>query len=199
MSCHLIKQLLWPFKNLPSSYVVMDTETTGLYDKNGAPGIISIGVVIVQTGSIINSEEYKLRPHRPMTNGAQKIHGISHQQAMQHPSFISQWPAIKRHLNNQLLIFHNAWFDWLLLIDHIERYQVSAAESLGVFCSQRAAQAWAQAVGLICSERGPSLDILTQTLQIDNLRANHNGLHGALIDAKQTALVVEALRQQAND
>jgi|TARA_B110000037_G_scaffold97730_1_gene114585 DNA polymerase-3 subunit epsilon len=69
-----------------------------------------------------------------------------------------------------------------------------AADVAGVFCSQRAAQPWAQSVGIACSERGPSLDALTKHLRIKSLRQANNNYHGALIDAQQTANVVRHLQ-----
>ncbi len=46
MKTELINQLLWAFKALPESYVVLDTETTGLFDEQGAPGIVSLGLAL---------------------------------------------------------------------------------------------------------------------------------------------------------
>ncbi len=51
-------------------------------------------------------------------------------------------------------------------------------------------------MGLKCSERGPSLDTLSQALAVKDLRRENRGVHGAMIDAKQTAAVVEALRNR---
>ena len=52
----LINHLLWPFRNLPENYVVLDTETTGLFDESGAPGIVAIGIVEVSNGKGCESE-----------------------------------------------------------------------------------------------------------------------------------------------
>jgi DNA polymerase-3 subunit epsilon len=189
----LINALLWPFAHLPNDYVVLDTETTGIFDEEGAPGILSIGIVRVKNRIIDSTTEFKIKPHRPVLEGAYKIHGISNDAAQSHPDFSEQWETIRKQLNEQLMIMHNAAFDWPLLVDHIHRYKVEPPLISGIFCSQRSAQPWASTMGLKCSERGPSLDTLTETLDIENLRARHDGLHGADIDAKQTALVVNAL------
>ncbi len=45
------------------------------------------------------------------------------------------------------------------------------------------------------SHRGPSLDVLTNVLGVEDLRAKNNGLHGASIDSQQTARVVEGMRR----
>lgn len=80
---------------------------------------------------------------------------------------------------------HNASFDWLILLDHVARYGLSMPPTQGVFCSQKAAIPWAQAMNLLCSQRGPSLDILTKALGVENLRTKIGGTHGAAIDSQQ--------------
>ncbi|MCF6210308.1 MAG: 3'-5' exonuclease [Gammaproteobacteria bacterium] len=196
VKAELINQLLWPFKNLPESYVVVDTETTGLFDEQGAPGIVSLGLAMVRKGSVAEATEYRFRPHRPMTEEAFKVNGISNEQAQGYPLFSSHWTEVYKWLTSRLVVIHNAEFDWPLIIDHVERYQVEPPFTAGVFCSQRAAQPWARAMGLKCSERGPSLDTLTQVLKVEDFRRENSGIHGATIDARQTAAVVEALRDR---
>ena len=195
MSLALINQLLWPFKSLPEEYAVIDTETTGLFDAEGAPGIISLGVVLVREGEINAGEEFLLRPHRPMTEEASKINGITQKQAEHHPAFCEQWPKVLPWIEGRLLIIHNASFDWPLIVDHVERYSVTAPRLEGIFCSQRAAQPWAQVTGIPCSARGPSLDNLSEYLGLENLRHAQGNRHGALVDAKQTAKVIVRLQQ----
>ena len=194
MKTELINQLLWPFKTLPESHVVLDTETTGLFDEQGAPGIVSLGLAMVHNGSVAEATEYRFKPHRPMTEEASQVNGISNTQAQGYPLFSSHWAEVCDRLSGQLVVIHNAEFDWSLIIDHVERYQVEPPSTVGVFCSQRAAQPWARAMGLKCSQRGPSLETLTQALKIEDLRSENRGVHGAMIDARQTAAVVEALR-----
>lgn len=194
MKTELINQLLWPFNTLPESYVVLDTETTGLFDEQGTPGIVSLGLAMVYKSRVTEVTEYRCRPHRPMTKEAVKVNGISNEQAQGYPLFSSRWREICEWLAGRLVVIHNAEFDWPLIIDHVERYQVEPPSTAGVFCSQRAAQPWARAMGLKCSERGPSLDTLTQVLKVEDLRSENSGIHGAIIDARQTAAVVEALR-----
>lgn len=80
-------------------------------------------------------------------------------------------------------------------MDHVQRCDMQFPQVNGVFCSQKAATPWAQAMGLECSARGPSLDVLTKQLGVKDFRAQVDGRHGAMIDSQQTALVVEALRR----
>ncbi len=187
--------LLWVFTQLPVDYIVLDTETTGLVDENGLPDIVTLGIAVVRHREIVDSVEFKLRPKKQISPEAQSIHGISNEQAARFEQFDAQWYQISNHLKDQLIVIHNASFDWPILLDHIDRYDLALPSIQGVFCSQKSAIPWAQAMGLPCSHRGPSLDTLTKVLGVENLRCKQGGIHGAGIDSQQSALVVEAMRR----
>ena len=188
-------QLLWIFTQLPNDYLVLDTETTGLPDEKGLPDIVTLGLTVVKNREIAESVEFETRPQRRISEEAQAVHGISSEQAAEFKSFQSQWSRIADYLKDQLIVIHNASFDWPILRDHVARYGLDTPEIQGVFCSQKAATPWAQAMNLPCSHRGPSLDALTKALGVEALRAKGNGIHGAKIDSRQTALVVEVIRR----
>jgi DNA polymerase-3 subunit epsilon len=187
-------ELLWIFTQLPNDYIVLDTETTGLPDKNGLPDIVTLGLTVVKNQEIDESIEFETRPQRPISEEAQAVHGISNKQAAKFESFESQWRRIADYLKDQLIVIHNASFDWPILLDHVARYGLEMPEIQGVFCSQKAATPWAQTMNLPCSYRGPSLDTLTKALGVEDLRAKKDGIHGAGIDSWQAALVVEVMR-----
>jgi DNA polymerase-3 subunit epsilon len=188
-------ELLWVFSQLPDHYVVLDTETTGLPDEKGLPDIITLGITVVNDRNIIEATEFSIRPQRTITKEAEAIHGISNEQASGFKLFDSQWPEIAEIFHNQLVVIHNASFDWTVLLDYLKRYRLEQPKTIGVFCSQKAAIPWAQANNLECSYRGPSLDTLTTILEVEDLRDAINGVHGAKIDSQQTACVVEKLRR----
>jgi len=190
-------ELLWVFSQLPDHYVVLDTETTGLPDEKGFPDIVTLGITVVKDQSIIEATEFSTRPQRTITKEAEAIHGISTEQASSFKPFDSQWPEIAELFHKQLVVIHNASFDWPVLLEHLKRYGLEQPKTSGVFCSQKAAIPWAQANNLECSYRGPSLDTLTTILDVDDLRNEINGVHGAKIDSQQTACVVERLRRLA--
>jgi DNA polymerase-3 subunit epsilon len=191
----MYKELLWIFTQLPDDYIVLDTETTGLPDENGLPDIVTIGITVVRNREIEESVEFKTRPQKRISEEAQSIHGITNEQAAGFDYFDSQWSQMAEYLNDQLIVIHNASYDWPILLDHVERHRLAMPEIQGVFCSQKAAIPWAQATNLPCSHRGPSLDTLTKALGVDDLRVKLGGLHGARIDSRQTASVVEAMRR----
>lgn len=185
--------LLWPFHNLPNDYIVVDTESTGLFDEEGAPGLISFGAARVKNGKVEEILEVKSRPHRALKKEASLINGFDIDEVKAFPLPIERWAQVEALVNGQLLVMHNAAFDWRLIQDHIQRYQLASLNIIGVFCSQRAAQPWAESVGIQCSSRGPSLDTLTEYLAVENLRAKQGNIHHASDDAIQTAAVINKL------
>ncbi|MEE4216109.1 MAG: 3'-5' exonuclease [Xanthomonadales bacterium] len=191
----MYKELLWIFTQLPDHYIVLDTETTGLPDENGLPDIVTLGITVVSNREIADSVEFKTEPQKRISEEAQSIHGISNEQAAEFKSFESQWSQMAEYLNDQLILIHNASYDWPILLDHVVRHGLAIPEIQGVFCSQKAAIPWAQAMNLPCSHRGPSLGTLTKALGVDDLRVKLGGLHGARIDSRQTASVLEAMRR----
>ncbi len=194
----MYKELLWVFTQLPDDYIVLDTETTGLPDENGLPDIVTLGITVVRQREIAKSVEFETRPKKPISEEAQSIHGITNEQAAEFESFYSQWHQIAKYLKDQLIVIHNASFDWPILLDHVARYGLTMSPVQGVFCSQKAAIPWAQAMDLPCSHRGPSLDTLTKALGVEDLRAKEGGIHGGKIDSRQTVRVLEAMRRFGN-
>ncbi|WP_036861718.1 3'-5' exonuclease [Porticoccus hydrocarbonoclasticus] len=194
----MYKELLWIFTQLPDDYIVLDTETTGLPDENGLPDIVTLGLTVVRNREIAESVEFKTRPQKRISEEAQSIHGITNEQAVEFESFKSQWDKVAEYLKDQLIVIHNASFDWPILLDHIARYGLPMPPIQGVFCSQKAAIPWAQALNLPCSHRGPSLDTLTEVLGVENLREKSSGIHGAEIDSQQAAQVTEIMRRNGD-
>ena len=194
----MYNELLWIFTQLPDDYIVLDTETTGLPDENGLPDIVTLGITVVRGREIAESVEVKTRPRKRISEEAQAVHGITSEQAAAFEPFDSQWQQIAEYLKDQLIVIHNASFDWPILLDHIERYGLAMPQINGVFCSQKAAIPWAQAMNLPCSHRGPSLDLLTKLLAIENRRTDREGIHGAAIDSQQAAQIAEVMRNNGN-
>lgn len=190
----MYNELLWIFTLLPDDYIVLDTETTGVPDEIGLPDIVTLGITIVRNREIVESVEFEARPQRRISEEAQAVHGISNEYAAEFESFESQWSQIAGYLSDQLLVIHNASFDWPILLDHVTRYKLIMPSIKGVFCSQKAAIPWAQATNLPCSHRGPSLDTLTKAFGAVDLRAKADGFHGAKNDSWQTARIIEVMR-----
>ena len=191
----MFNELLWIFTQLPDDYIVLDTETTGLADESVLPDVVTLGLTVVRNREIVESVEFQTRPQKRISEEAQSIHGITNEQAANFESFESQWHEITEYLKNQLIVIHNASFDWPILLDHVARYGLSMPPIQGVFCTQKAAIPCALATNLPCSHRGPPLDILTQALGVEDLRAKIDGTHGAMLDSRQTAQVIKAINR----
>ena len=190
-----MRQSLKVFSELPDSYVVLDTETTGLPDEQGLPGIVTIGLTKVENRLISESIEFKLKPYRSINAEAEKIHGISNKEASAFQHFDKEWPSIKPWLDDQVVVIHNKSFDWPIIEFHIEHYNCQPPSPIEIFCSQKSAIPFATEEEIPLSSRGPSLDNLTAFLNLESLRKE--GIHGAENDTKQTALIVEDLRKRA--
>ncbi len=193
----MYKELLWIFTQLPDDYIVLDTETTGLPDENGLPDIVTLGITVVRHREIATSVEFQIRPQKPISAEALSIHGITNEQAAEFEPFDSLWQPIAETLKDQLIVIHNASFDWPILLDHVDRYGLEMPKIQGLFCSQKAATPWAQVMNFPCSHRGPSMDLLTEVLGVEDLRGKGDGTHGAAIDSRQTAQVVEVIRRNS--
>ena len=195
----MYNELLWIFTQLPNDYIVLNTETTGLPEENDPPDIVTLGITVVRHREIAKSVEFKTRPQKNISEEAQSIHGITNEKAAEFESFDAQWNQIAEYFKDQLVVIHNASFDWPILLEHVARYGLTMPSINGVFCSQKAATPWAQAKNLPCSHRGPSLDLLTEVFDVEDLRSKSDGIHGAAIDCLQTAQVIEAINGMGNE
>ena len=195
----MYNELLWIFTQLPNDYIVLDTETTGLPEENDPPDIVTLGITVVKHREIAKPVEFKTRPQKNISEEAQSIHGITNEKAAEFESFDAQWNQIAEYFKDQLVVIHNASFDWPILLEHVARYGLTMPSINGVFCSQKAATPWAQAKNLPCSHRGPSLDLLTEVFDVEDLRSKSDGIHGAAIDCLQTAQVIEAINGMGNE
>ena len=198
MKTSIGSQLLRPFLSLDREFVVLDTETTDIIKDGELPDIVSVGLVKVSSSRRVSSPiEFKTRPTKLMHPLAEKVHGISDREAATYPSFVSQWADIAEHLTGKIVVIHNAEFDWPILLDHISKYNLENPAVDSVFCSQKNAAAWAKVAGVSGSSRGPALDKLTKYFGVEDRRRAMGGIHGAGNDAWQTAMVVESLRDLA--
>lgn len=183
-------ELLWSLAQLPDEFVVLDTETTGLPDKQGLPSVVTIGLAKVVAGKVTESTEFKVRPQRKIETEAEAVHGICQRDAEGFPHLAESWPGLQEWIDGQVVVIHNSSFDWPLMVDHAERDSLQPLKPAGVVCSQKSTALWAKAIGIKCYDRGPSLDRLCKHLDVQSLREEIDGIHGAEIDARMTAEAV---------
>lgn len=95
---------------IPSRWVVVDLETTGMSPLKG-DRIVEIGAVAVEDGVITDEFSTLVDPERLIPYYVQRVHGISDSMVMGKPVFADVLPSFLRFCGDSVLVSHNASFD----------------------------------------------------------------------------------------
>src|SRR5258707_691118 len=86
-------------------YVTFDLETT---DKDvEVCEVIEVGAVRVVGGEIVDRFHALVKPYRPITPGATKVHGYTDADVREAHSFAEVWPEFRGFIGEDVLIAHN--------------------------------------------------------------------------------------------
>ncbi len=106
------KDIDWEQELLEASYVVFDTETTGLHPFKGDE-IISIGAVVVEKGKILSEPRFyeMVNPGRPVSTQSEEITGLNNKMLSDKPDLIPVLLRFLQFTGSRILVAHNAPFD----------------------------------------------------------------------------------------
>ena len=166
-------------------YVVLDTETTGLYANDG-DRIIEIGCVEIIDRRVTNRHYHQyINPERDSHPDALAIHGLTTEFLSDKPKFVDIAEAFCDYIRGAELIIHNAPFDLGFLNAELGRLGMPPVEELVSAVTDSLVKARDMFPG-----RRNSLDALCERFEIDN---THRTLHGALLDSELLAEVYLAM------
>lgn len=162
---------------MTNEYVVIDTETTGVFKKDR---IVEIALVLVKSGSIKESWSTLINPMRDISNS--EIHGITPSMVSAAPVFSEVANDIARFINGRVLVGHNVGFDIRMLHQEFDRMNIEVNFG-GNFCTMIAARRFT----------GLSNSSLTEVCREFNIQ--NEKIHSALGDAICTARIFKLLER----
>ena len=154
-------------------FIAFDLETTGTLP--GVDRIVEIGAVRMVNGQVEGVFSTLVDPQRPIPAGASAVNGITDEMVAGKPKVEELLPALTEFCGDDLLVAHNAPFDFQFLTADYQRHEMRAPKG-PVLCS------YAMSKKVYPGLANYKLGTLVQHLQIDA-----NGFHRAEADATYAA------------
>jgi DNA polymerase-3 subunit epsilon len=168
--------------------IVLDTETTGLYARNG-DRVVEIGCVELVDRKPTGRRLHRyLNPERDVPIEAQRIHGLTDEFLADKPKFRDVAAELADFIRDAELVIHNASFDMEFLNVEFGLLRNPDMESARAICAA-VVDTLKMARDLRPGKRN-SLDALCSEYGVDN---SNRQFHGALLDAELLAEVYLAM------
>lgn len=168
------------------TYVVLDTETTGISHKNGHRIVEIACVEMINRRLTGRSYHVYINPEREVDEGAVKVHGLDNEFLEGKPLFKAIADEFLAFVKGAELIIHNATFDLGFLNAELKRLGKKAGV-MDDYCP-RVTDTLKMARQLHAGKN--DLDTLCKRYRIDNTNRTK---HGALIDCELLAQVYLAM------
>lgn len=168
--------------------IVLDTETTGLYARNG-DRVVEIGCVELVDRKPTGRRLHRyLNPEREVPIEAQRIHGLTDEFLADKPKFRDVAAELADFIRDAELVIHNASFDMEFLNVEFGLLRDPDMESARAICAA-VVDTLKMARDIRPGKRN-SLDALCSEYGVDN---SNRQFHGALLDAELLAEVYLAM------
>jgi len=165
-------------------FIVLDTETTGLYPFTG-DRLVEIGALEIKNRNVCQAREFHqyINPQRDIPEKASSIHGIYAKDIADKPIFSDIAKDFLDFIGDATLIIHNAKFDLQFIMHELQ------LAGLANIHHQPVIDTLALARSMFPRQRN-NLDALCDRLNIDR---SHREKHGALLDSQILAQVYLAM------
>lgn len=167
------------------TYVVFDTETTGLRPSDGDE-IISIAAVRIENGKIDEANPFTrlVNPGMKIPKESIKYHGITDDMVVNEESIDHVLPAFREYVGNSILVAHNAAFDM--------KFLKLKEDQTGVSFPNLVLDTLLISVFLDHESHNHSLDGITKQMGI-TIEGRHTALGDALATAKVLLKMISRL------
>ena len=106
----------------PKDLAFVDVETTG--GRAVRDRITEIAIITVRAGEVVSEWSSLVNPHRHIPERIRRLTGISNDMVETQPSFADIYKDIYEHLEDCILVAHNARFDYGFIKNEFKRCQV---------------------------------------------------------------------------